>query len=876
MAFFIKEFYTQEVNLSRAFGFVAKIIIACIISAACHAELYFAPELLSDDPNLVADLSHFQKEGSQLPGVYQVDIYLNGNHVSNREVKFIEDSGSNTKNRNIVLKHDSTGLMPCLSLKTLSELGVKLSSLKSGFEKNNDECIAIKNFTPEAYTAFDFQKMRLDISVPQAFMKNSARGSIPPELWDDGINAFLLNYNFSGNKSTDTYASSKSHYLNLNSGANIGPWRLRDVRNWNEYQSKDYHYQKWQHVKTYIERAIVPLRSQLIIGDNSTKGEIFDSLGFRGLQLSTDENMLPDSQRGFAPVIRGNAMTNAKVSIRQNGYSIYQTFVSPGPFRIDDLYPLSSSGDLEVTVREADGSFKVFTVPYSSVPILQREGNLKYSLTTGQYKAATKDYNSTNFLEGTLIWGGPHNTTIYSGTQYANHYISGLFGFGFNFGTLGALSLDVTHANSELANGKKYKGQSLRFLFSRSLNSLGTSFQLTGYRYSTKGFHTLDETTIKKMKGNFFEFGDLGKGYDYTGNQIFTNSYDLYKTRKARIQASISQRIGTTGTLFLSGERQTYWNSDEKNDSLQIGVSDSYKSVNYSLNYSYNKQAGIRDADHNLFLTMSVPLDSLFSSKNKSHVNNLYASFNASRNDKGELIYQTGLSGSALESDKLNWNISQGHDPSQGSNNSLNLNYQGAYGNSEVGYSYSKNYRQVNYGVSGGVLLHNEGITFAQPFGDTSILVAAPGIPDVPLENETGVRTDFRGYTVKPYASIYRENRVALDTNYLNEQTDIESAVTNVVPTRGAIVKASFKAYKGYRLMLTLLKNGSPLPFGTIVSSGDRSGIVGDDGQVYISGMPKDGNIKAEWGVNKMCMVNYKLNDELLKQTLIKITGECK
>ncbi|MEA7581073.1 fimbria/pilus outer membrane usher protein, partial [Salmonella enterica subsp. enterica serovar Anatum] len=43
------------------------------------------------------------------------------------------------------------------------------------------------------------------------------------------------------------------------------------------------------------------------------------------------------------------------MTIRQNGYVIYQSYVSPGAFAITDLNPTSSSGDLEVTVDEKDG-----------------------------------------------------------------------------------------------------------------------------------------------------------------------------------------------------------------------------------------------------------------------------------------------------------------------------------------------------------------------------------------------------------------------------------------------------------------------------------------------------------------------------------------
>ncbi|WP_163063690.1 fimbria/pilus outer membrane usher protein, partial [Acinetobacter baumannii] len=68
---------------------------------------------------------------------------------------------------------------------------------------------------------------------------------------------------------------------------------------------------------------------------------------------------------------RGTAHSNALVMVRQNGYVIYQNTVAPGAFEINDLYPTGSSGDLQVTVKETDGSESHFVVPYASVPVLQ-------------------------------------------------------------------------------------------------------------------------------------------------------------------------------------------------------------------------------------------------------------------------------------------------------------------------------------------------------------------------------------------------------------------------------------------------------------------------------------------------------------------------
>jgi outer membrane usher protein len=46
---------------------------------------------------------------------------------------------------------------------------------------------------------------------------------------------------------------------------------------------------------------------------------------------------------------------------------------------------------------------------------------------------------------------------------------------------------------------------------------------------------------------------------------------------------------------------------------------------------------------------------------------------------------------------------------------------------------------------------------------------------------------------VLPYATEYRENRVALDTNTLADNVDLDDAVVSVVPTHGAIVRADLK-----------------------------------------------------------------------------------
>ncbi len=151
--------------------------------------------------------------------------------------------------------------------------------------------------------------------------------------------------------------------------------------------------------------------------------------------------MLPDSEKGYAPIIRGSAHSNALVMVRQNGYVIYQNTVAPGAFEINDLYPTGSSGDLQITVKETDGSESHFVVPFASVPVLQREKNLRYSVTAGRYRSYDKDVEKTPFAQGSAIYGLPFGFTVYGGVQQSNHYQSQAIGAGKNIGNVGASPL---------------------------------------------------------------------------------------------------------------------------------------------------------------------------------------------------------------------------------------------------------------------------------------------------------------------------------------------------------------------------------------------------------------------------------------------------
>ncbi|EIQ6385554.1 TPA: fimbrial biogenesis outer membrane usher protein [Escherichia coli] len=546
------------------------------------AEYYFNPRFLSNDLAESVDLSAFTKGREAPPGTYRVDIYLNDEFMASRDITFIADD-------------NNADLIPCLSTDLLVSLGIKKSALLDNKEHSADKhvpdnsaCTPLQDRLADASSEFDVGQQHLSLSVPQIYVGRMARGYVSPDLWEEGINAGLLNYSFNGNsinnRSNHNAGKSNYAYLNLQSGINIGSWRLRDNSTWsyNSGSSNSSDSNKWQHINTSAERDIIPLRSRLTVGDSYTDGDIFDSVNFRGLKINSTEAMLPDSQHGFAPVIHGIARGTAQVS------------------------------------------------------------------------------------------------------------------------------------------------------------------------------------------------------------------------------------------------------------------------VNFTLN---------------------VPFSHWMRTDSQSAFRNSNASYSMSNDLKGGMTNLSGVYGTLLPDNNLNYSVqvgnTQGGNTSSGTSGYSSLNYRGAYGNTNVGYSRSGDSSQIYYGMSGGIIAHADGITFGQPLGDTMVLVKAPGADNVKIENQTGIHTDWRGYAILPFATEYRENRVALNANSLADNVELDETVVTVIPTHGAIARATFNAQIGGKVLMTLKYGNKSVPFGAIVTHGENKNgsIVAENGQVYLTGLPQSGKLQVSWGndKNSNCIVDYKL-----------------
>ncbi|NHB62377.1 fimbria/pilus outer membrane usher protein, partial [Photorhabdus sp. RW14-46] len=388
------------------------LCLLCSLTATAlpaSAREYFNPAFLmgADGERSHVDLSAYENAGYVAPGRYLVDVYMNQNRVDSREIEFRQVNGH---------------LQPVLTVAQLEGYGVNTRGLPAFQGKADDSLITdLTKQIPHARATLDFARLRLDLSVPQVAMQPHYSGMVDPSLWDNGIPAFLMNYTVNGSEGRydrqGNWGGSRSRNLfaSFRDGLNLGPWRLRSTQTYSYNRQRNEAtasfstpaQTQWQVSNTYLQRDVPSLRSEFTAGETYTGGDIFDSIPFRGMKLSSEEAMLPDSQRGFAPVITGVANANAQVTVSQNGNIIYQTTAPPGPFRFTDLYSTGSAGDLTVTVKEENGRTRVSTIASSSLPVMQRPGGVKYELTTGQYHGGnlTDGSRSPVFAMGTLVYG---------------------------------------------------------------------------------------------------------------------------------------------------------------------------------------------------------------------------------------------------------------------------------------------------------------------------------------------------------------------------------------------------------------------------------------------------------------------------------------
>lgn len=179
----------------------------------------------------------------------------------------------------------------------------------------------------------------------------------------------------------------------------------------------------------------------------------------------------------------------------------------------------------------------------------------------------------------------------------------------------------------------------------------------------------------------------------------FIDYFNLFYSKRGQEQISISQQLGNYGTTFFSASRQSYWNTSRSDQQISFGLNVPFGDITTSLNYSYSNNIWQNDRDHLLAFTLNVPFSHWMRTDSQSAFRNSNASYSMSNDLKGGMTNLSGVYGTLLPDNNLNYSVqvgnTQGGNTSSGTSGYSSLNYRGAYGNTNVGYSRSGDSSQI-------------------------------------------------------------------------------------------------------------------------------------------------------------------------------------
>lgn len=816
-----------------------KPVAVCILLALSFFRPVFAEDTIEFNTDVLdvkersrIDLTQFSQAGYLMPGQYQLTVRLNKSELPEQSIEFLAP------------ENDPKGSVACLTPELIKQFGLKSSVLSEVKWWHNNQCLDIS--TLEGLTIRpDLGSSTLYINMPQAYLEYTSENWDPPSSWDNGIPGVLFDYNLNAMSSKGQDVGRDNNVSgNGTAGANLGPWRVR--ADWQARYDQTGGQtggtqQSWDWSRYYAYRAITALRAKLTLGESYLDSSMFDSFRFNGASLSTDDNQLPPNLRGYAPEVTGIAKTNAKVTVSQQGRVIYETTVAAGPFRIQDLNA-AVSGKLDVKVEEQDGSVRMFQVDTASIPYLTRPGLVRYKVSAGKPMDYEHHREGPEFATGEFSWGINNGWSLYGGSLLAGDYNSLALGLGRDLLALGALSFDITQSRAVLPGQETKSGASYRLSYSKRFDEYDSEVTFAGYRFSQRNYMSMSQYLDERYHDG--ENSGLNKElYTITFNKQF---------RPINLSA------------YLNYSHQTYWDR-EASDTWNLSLSDyfdvgNFKNVSVSLSAFRTVYDGSKD--DGMYLSLSLPwgehgtisYNGQSSDGENTHTVGYYDridSNNTYRINAGTSSDGTGTGNGYFTHD--------GDMASMTMNASVTGNSDSAFGLSLQGGM---------TGTSEGVALHRVNV-----IGGTRMMVDTDGVSDVPVSGNGAItHSNHFGKAVVSDISSYYRSTVNVDMDNLPDDIDATRSVVQGTLTEGAIGYRKFGILAGQKAMAIIkLADGSTPPFGAEVRNkgGAQTGIIGDDGSVWLSGIRPEEIMDVSWDGGVQCKITLPSRLSALDKKLL-------
>lgn len=730
-----------------------------------------------------------------------IKIYINGNFAEKISKESVLINESNSK--------------LCFPYGKLTSYGISIKYIKT--TKNEKDCI---DFPKGTTLDFIYYNNTLSIIVPDYYLLFSLQENTTIFSWDEGIPGALINYNTNISKFYDheNKQSYNDYYLQIKPQLNFNAWRIHSSFSLQKNEN-------WQRNYIYAERGINSLRSRLFFGELESNSEIFDNYSFTGVQLSSDELMVPYESWAYSPIVKGIAKTTAKVIISQNNQKLTELTVLPGPFEITNIPMVDPFGELHVTVIESDRTEHSFYVPYNIPSLALREGAKLYNISAGFYRSSDEIKKEIPVIALNFKYGLPMGITAYGGTQLSSHYQSIVFGSNFTAGLFGDISADISTSTYNTKELNKQTGSKIGFKYKKDINKDNT-INIYSEKVLSPNYQTLNEH-ISSYRENY----TLSDYLWHRSNQ-----------QRYKVGLSINKNLNENGNLNISLSTITNEN----------GYSNKYFDINYNLNL-WSKILTSFSISRNTFKNESKHSQTIYNILINYPINNESNTINTSYQytafPDNTITHEIGMYGSILNN-RLSFDIRERYDEILGLDNTIMLSYQNKKGELSGYYNNNRNYRQLGYSMSGGIFVSKYSLNLSRGQGDAFAILNIPNINKDDFYYYNDIELDKNNNSFIDYLQPYQKNTLNLPSLDGDKHNTLE-----FTPTKGAFVYVTTDKHLNKKQRVNIKISDSTIaPLGTIVSSQENinnSAIVNEYGEAYLLINEKTKKFQIQWGKEK-------------------------
>lgn len=667
-------------------------------------------------------------------------------------------------------------------------------------------------------------QLRPDIGEVELVVPADALSEVARDLsgFSSGGTAGLLNYEWLSMANRFAGGLSRNTSVKTEMGFNAGDWIVRSHQLYSAADGVG----RFQHVNAYAQRTFAGLGAILQAGQIQLTNPVLGGAQVMGLQLFNEQAL---AQQGGGAQVEGIALGPARVEVRQMSSLIYTTIVPGGAFVLRDVPRFNQRAALEVTVIEADGSRRQFTV--SATQAGMDNFNSGYVLGVGQVQNVTDGSSPTVANAG---WKGSvgRDASISVGTLASDKYLSAGAGVGYRLGTGGQVRADLVATN---AAAEGVRGVQSRLSMNQSL---GQHWSLSGaVTQQTQGYRELLDTRFR------------------------ASDQDTLSTPRTQWSAGLGWTHEVIGGLNISYAQST---SFDGTSSSRAGASWSKTYKGATLSVTAERDLGRRGGAPDdrlattgtaLYATISMPLGST------SRLRTSYSDSNQRQ--------RLSTSVTAAPSDTFSYRLGAERNLTDGRDGfSTGVSMLPRYAQVDLGYAGDGDQEHsVSAALRGALVVSGEGVmTSAYPLGDTFALVTVGDVPGVKIDTSSGpVWTNGSGAAVVPRLNAYTRSNVEVAPGSLPRNVDIGDGVRQVMAGRGAVERIGFNVMVTRRILLQVSDaTGARLPAGAAVVDAQDApvGVVDAQGTVFLANAINLGRLWISGPELARCELHFELPEQ--------------